>query len=200
MQDGVAITGVSEGFTSGQIGSRTSRTAIGQTADGTILLVTVEGPLQSSRGMTMVEQAELMASLGARTAVGMDGGGSALMSIRDSLVTPWASERAISDAVVVSYSGVQLSAPAPFISPNGDGVAERTLTTARAPTKGTVRITLAHPNGRAVKMLYAGPLGPAGTEDHARPEHAAREGRPLPGDRPVRPRATAQARRPRART
>lgn len=162
VQDGVAITGVSEGFTSGQIGSRTSRTAIGQTADGTILLVTAEGPQQSSRGMTMAEQAALLASLGARTAVGMDGGGSALMSIRDSLVTPWASERAISDAVVVSYSGVQLSAPAPFISPNGDGVAERTLTTARAPTKGTVRITLAQPNGRAVKMLYAGPLGPAG--------------------------------------
>ncbi len=162
VQDGVAITGVSEGFTSGQIGSRTSRTAIGQTADGTILLVTVEGPLQSSRGMTMAEQAALLVSLGARTAVGMDGGGSALMSIRDSLVTPWASERAISDAVVVSYDGVQLSAPNPFISPNGDGVAERTLTTARAPTAGTVRVTLAHPNGRAVKMLYAGPLGPAG--------------------------------------
>jgi hypothetical protein len=162
VQDGVAITAVSEGFTSGQIGSRTSRTAIGQTADGTILLVTVEGPLQSSRGMTMAEQAALLVSLGARTAVGMDGGGSAMMSIRDSLVTPWATERAISDAVVVSYNGVQLSAPAPFISPNGDGVAERTLTTARAPTKGTVRITLANPNGRAVKMLYAGPLGPAG--------------------------------------
>lgn len=162
VQDGVPITGVTEGFTSGQIRSRTSRTAIGQTADGTILLVTVEGPIQSSRGMTMAEQAALLASLGARTAVGMDGGGSALMSIRDKLVTPWASERAISNAVVVSYDGVQLSAPAPFISPNGDGVAERTVTTARATTKGTVRITLANPNGRAVKMLYAGPLGPAG--------------------------------------
>jgi hypothetical protein len=162
VQDGVAITAVNEGFTTGQIGLRTSRTAIGQTTDGTILLVTAEGPVQSSRGMTMAEQAALLVSLGARTAVGMDGGGSALMSIRDRLVTPWASERAISDAVVVSYTGVQLSAPDALISPNGDGVAERTRTTARAPTSGMVRITLARPNGRAVKMLYAGPLGPAG--------------------------------------
>ena len=164
VQDGVAIPGVSEGFTPGQIGAHTSRTAIGQMADGTVLLVTTEGPLQSSRGMSMAELADLMVSLGARTAVGMDGGGSAVMSLRDALVTPWASERAISDAVVVSYGGVQLSQPAAFISPNGDGVDERTRTTARAPTNGTVRITLARRNGRAVKMLYAGPLGPAGRQ------------------------------------
>jgi hypothetical protein len=164
VQGGVAITGVTEGFTPGQIGSRTSRTAIGQTADGTVLLVTIEGPLQSSRGMSMAEQAALMVSLGARTAVGMDGGGSALMALRDRLVTPSASERAISDAVVVSYNGVQLSAPDPFISPNGDGVAERTRTIARAPTTGAVRITLATQNGKAVKMLYTGPLGPAGRQ------------------------------------
>jgi hypothetical protein len=162
VQDGVAITGVGEGFTPGQIGTRTSRTAIGQTADGTVLLVTVEGPLQSSRGLSMVEQADLMVTLGARTAVGMDGGGSAMMSLRDSLVTPWASERSITDAVVVTYAGVQLSQPAAFISPNGDGVDERTRTTARASTNGTVRITLNRPNGRALRMLYAGPLGPAG--------------------------------------
>ena len=68
VQDGVAITGVSEGFTPGQIGTRTSRTAIGQAADGTVLLVSVEGPPQGSRGLSMTEQADLMVSLGARTA------------------------------------------------------------------------------------------------------------------------------------
>jgi hypothetical protein len=162
VQDGVPIAAVAEGFSSSQIASRTSRTAIGQAADSTILLVAVEGPAQGSRGVTMVEQARLLAQLGAQTAVGMDGGGSSMMAIRDRLVTPWRSERAISDAVVVAYGGVQLTQPQGFLSPNGDGVADRTQTTARAARNGTVRITLARANGTTVKTLYRGPLGPGG--------------------------------------
>ena len=162
VQDGVAITSVTEGFKPGQIGTLTSRTAIGQTADGTVLLVTAEGPLQSSRGISMVEQAQLMQVLGAQTAVGMDGGGSAAMALRDSLVIPWSSERSITNAVVVSYSGVQLTQPAPFLSPNGDGVDDRTGTTVRSAKPGSVRVALARPNGRTIKNLYRGPLGPSG--------------------------------------
>jgi hypothetical protein len=112
----------------------------------------------------MVEQAQLMASLGAQTAVGMDGGGSAAMALRDSLLVPWASERAITDAVVVTYAGVQLTEPTPLLSPNGDGVADRTGTTVRAAEDGTVRVALARPNGRTIKNLYRGPLGPSGRQ------------------------------------
>jgi hypothetical protein len=162
VENGVPLANVTEGFTPGQIGARTSRTAIGQAADGTVLLVTTEGPLQGSRGITMAEQAQLMASLGASTAVGMDGGGSAAMAIRDALVTPWRSERAISDAVIVSYAGVQLTPPAPLISPNGDGVDESTGTVARSARRGNVRITLAHANGTPIRTLYTGALGPGG--------------------------------------
>lgn len=162
VQDGVALGSVSEGFTSNQIGSHTSRTAVGQKADGTALLVTAEGPAQGSHGVSMVEQAQLMASLGAQTAVGMDGGGSAAMALRDSLLVPWASERAITNAVVVSYGGVQLTEPPPFLSPNGDGVADRGRTTARVARAGTVRIALARPNGRTIRTLYNGALGPSG--------------------------------------
>jgi hypothetical protein len=162
VQDGVPLTTTDEGFTSGQIEGRTARTGIGQMADGTILLVVAEGPQQGSRGVTAAEQATLMASLGASTAIGMDSGGSAMMAIRDSLVTPWASERPISDALIVEYSGVQLTSPAAFVSPNGDGVDESTSLVARTARGGTVRITLARPNGRAVEMLYLGSLGPSG--------------------------------------
>lgn len=162
VQDGVPIGSVGGGFTSGQIATRTSRTAVGQTADGSVLLVSNEGPGQGKRGFTMVEQARLLASLGARTAVGMDGGGSAMMAIRDQLVTPWSSERAIANAVVVEYDGVQLTPPLDFISPNGDGVEDSTSTVARAAFNGNVRVTLARPNGAAIKTLYAGALGPTG--------------------------------------
>lgn len=162
VENGVPLTGVTEGFTPGQIATRTSRTAIGQAADGTVILVTAEGPLQGSRGITMAEQATLMASLGASTAVGMDGGGSAMMAIRDSLVTPWRSERAISDAVIVTYDGVQLTPPAGLVSPNGDGVADATATVARAARPGTVSVTLARRNGSTLRTLYRGPLGPSG--------------------------------------
>ncbi len=162
VQNGVALTSVTEGFSSGQIATPTSRTAIGQTADGTVLLVTAEGPFQGSRGVAMAEQAQLLQSLGAQTAVGMDGGGSATMALRDNLVIPWSAERAITDAVVVSYAGVQLTKPAPFLSPNGDGVDERSATTARSATSGSVRVALARSNGRPIRNLYRGPLGPEG--------------------------------------
>ena len=162
VQNGVPLGDVTEGFNPGQINPRTSRTAVGQTADGTVLLVTAEGPFQGSRGISMVEQAQLMASLGAQTAVGMDGGGSAAMALRDSLLVPWASERAITDAVVVTYAGVQLTQPTPLLSPNGDGVGDQTRTTVRAAEVGTVRVALARPNGRTIKNLYRGPLGPSG--------------------------------------
>jgi Phosphodiester glycosidase len=162
VQGGIPLNSVSEGFSNGQIGTRTSRTAIGQTADGTVLLVTSEGTFQGSRGVSMVEQAQLMASLGAQTAVGMDGGGSAAMSLRDNLLIPWESERAITDALVVNYRGVQLTEPAPFLSPNGDGVDDRSATTVRSAIEGTVRVSLARPNGKTVKNLYKGPLGPSG--------------------------------------
>ena len=162
VQNGVSLGAVTEGFNPGQINPRTSRTAVGQTADGTVLLVTAEGPYQGSRGISMVEQAQLMKTLGAQTAVGMDGGSSAAMALRDSLLVPWASERAITDAVVVTYAGVQLTQPAPLLSPNGDGVDDQTRTTVRAAEVGTVRVALARPNGRTIKNLYRGPLGPSG--------------------------------------
>ena len=133
MQNGRAITSAGEGFTSSQLDGHTARTAVGQTADGTVLLVTSEGPQQGSRGTPWPSRPSLMAGLGARTAIGMDSGGSALMAIGDRLVIPWSSERPISDALVVDYGGVQLSAPAAKISPNRDGVDDSTQTVVHTP-------------------------------------------------------------------
>ncbi len=162
VSDGAAVPASGEGFSSGQLGANTSRTAIGQTADGTVLFVTAEGPLQGSTGVDVAGLANFMASLGARTAIGMDGGGSSALAIRDQLVSPIDSERSITDALVVTYAGVQLTNPAPLISPNGDGVDESTRTTVRSTKPGSVRVALASRTGRTIKVLYRGPLGPSG--------------------------------------
>jgi hypothetical protein len=161
VQNGTPIADAGEGFTSSQLVGRTARTAVGQAADGTVLLVTAEGPDQGSRGITVAEQAQLMASLGARTAIGMDSGGSALMAVGDRLVIPWASERPISDALFVGYSGVQLGAPPAKLSPNGDGVDESANVPVRVPTAGRLVVTLRRRGGSGSATLLSADV-PAG--------------------------------------
>jgi exopolysaccharide biosynthesis protein len=59
--------------------SRNPRTGIGVTADGKILMVTVDGRKNSSIGMTLIGFAKYMAQLGAEYAVNLDGGGGSTM-------------------------------------------------------------------------------------------------------------------------
>lgn len=162
VSDGRAIRDANEGFSFGQVGVRSARTAVGQMGDGRVLMVVSEGPLEGSTGMTTAAQADLVASLGAQTAVAMDSGGSSTMAVRTRVVNRMAAgERRISNAVIVRYGGVQLTDPDALITPNGDGLAERTGSYARSAKDGTVRITLNRTGGRAVKLLYAGRLGPS---------------------------------------
>lgn len=160
VREGRAITAAGEGFTSAQTGGRTSRTAVGQKADGTRLLVTAEGPAQGSRGVTVAEQASLMASLGARTAVAMDAGGSAQMAVRDELVIPWSGPRSLSNAVVMSYDGVTVEPPPARLSANADRVDDATTLVVRATRPGVTRVTVARRSGRPTKRLWEGRLGP----------------------------------------
>ncbi len=60
--------------------NRRARTAIGQTTDGTTLLVTVD-ERGGSTGVTLFELAQIMERFGAVNAVAMDGGGSTHMTI-----------------------------------------------------------------------------------------------------------------------
>ncbi len=162
VQNGVPVRDAGEGFTFGQIGTRSARTAVGQTAGGQVLMVVSEGPLEGSPGLTVSQQADQLAALGAQTAVAMDSGGSSELALRNRIVNRMAAgERRVSNAVIVRYAGVQLTDPASLISPNGDGVAESTGAYARAAKDGTVNITLNRASGKAVKLLYRGRLGPS---------------------------------------
>lgn len=70
--DGDEIEQVDQAFTN----NRHPRTAIGLTDDGKLLMVVVDGRTSQAHGMTTSELAELMAVLGATSAMNLDGGGS----------------------------------------------------------------------------------------------------------------------------
>jgi len=139
---GHAVQSAGEGFVAGQLVPRSERTAIGQTADGTDLLVSAEGPGEGSPGITVPQQAELIARLGARTAIAMDSGGSSQMVVNGADVMPWAQPRAISTAALVRYAGVRVTPLAVPLSPNGDGVDDRADVPVIVPSPGTLSVTL----------------------------------------------------------
>lgn len=148
VQGGVAVPDAGEGFTSTQLGGRTTRTAVGQTADGAVLMVVSEGPQQGVRGYTAAEQGQMMASLGAVEAIGFDSGGSSLMAVGANQLIPWSSERAIADMLVAYYMGAQLSIPADNrVTPNGDGIADSITLGAQSPVAGTTSVTIARRGG-----------------------------------------------------
>jgi len=142
-----------EGFTATQLVVRSERTAVGQTGDGTDLLVTAEGPGQGSPGITVPQQADLMARLGARVAMAMDSGGSSQMIAGGKEVMPWAHPRAISTAMVVRYTGVRIAALSAPVSPNHDGVDDRVAVPVVVPSPGTLRITLSAPHRATISLM-----------------------------------------------
>jgi hypothetical protein len=151
--NGRAIHAAGEGFTPDQLNPRSERTAIGQTAGGVDLLVTAEGRSNGSPGITVPQQAELMARLGARNAIAMDSGGSSQMIARGIDVVPWRSPRAISTAMFVRYSGVRFTPLTAPISPNNDGVNDRASLPITVPSPGTLTVAIAGTRGAPVTLL-----------------------------------------------
>jgi hypothetical protein len=126
VRDGVA-TVPREEFTADQLQPKNPRTAVGQLADGRIVLVAVDGRSSASRGVRIWELARELVRLGAVTAMAFDSGGSTTMAFDGTVLnTPSDSaERPVSDAVMLFYYGAFLPEPASeVVSPNGDGVAE----------------------------------------------------------------------------
>ena len=90
-------------------GARAPRTALGISADGsTLTMVTVDGRMASSRGMTIDELAILMASFDVDRAMNLDGGGSTTMWVRGQGVVNVpsdGSERTVSNHLGVFATG-----------------------------------------------------------------------------------------------
>jgi len=112
IKDGVVyVSKHGERFKSDIARGRAARTAVGITKEGSLLLVTVDGlPRQkenrsdrSSIGLTLEELAEMMLSLGAVSAMNLDGGSSTTMWIDGRVVNRPVGgyEQSVSNAIVI---------------------------------------------------------------------------------------------------
>lgn len=70
----------------GSVGGKNPRTAIGYTKDNEMIMVTVDGREGSSVGMTLMQLAGFMKSLGCINAMNLDGGGSTVMFVNGRVV------------------------------------------------------------------------------------------------------------------
>jgi exopolysaccharide biosynthesis protein/flagellar hook assembly protein FlgD len=152
VRNGKPVFRSNESFPSSWLIPRTARTAVGQRADGSVLLVTVDGGRPgSSVGMTNFELAQELAGLGAVTAMGLDGGPSSTMAFDGELLNkPPNGEKPIADALALLYSGVQAGPVAPEVLAPGtqDGAA----LTYKLVRPATVTARLVGPGGAQVEL------------------------------------------------
>jgi Phosphodiester glycosidase len=120
---------------------RNPRTALGATADGRLLVVTVDGRQPGhSVGMTLRELAELFVTLGARSAINLDGGGSTTMVIDGTIVNRVSDpqERRVPTALLVLRETAPpvLPPPAP-LAPEVEAAGQRAALDAVATDPGS---------------------------------------------------------------
>ena len=164
VQGGKPIFHAGEAFPSRQLNSRQARGAIGQLSDGRIVLVSVDGTKPAySIGMSNYELAVELSRLGATTAYGLGAGAASGLAFDGKMLTRPASGLTpkVSDALVLSYSGVYAAPPSTAVlSPNGDGVGDTETFTYRVARPSNVVASLAGPSGARVTLASgAEPVG-----------------------------------------
>ena len=151
LQDGRPVLSANEAFTTSQLAPRAPRSAIGQAADGQIVLVAVDGRQRGySVGMTNFELAQTMMRLGAVRAMALDSGGSTTLAFDGSLLNRPSDgrERPIATALLLVYSGVYSPAPkVDVVSPNGDGVNDAEQLSYKLVRPSTTTVRLVAPDG-----------------------------------------------------
>ena len=152
VRDGGPVFRANEAFTDDQLVPRNPRTAVGQLADGRILLVVTDGRQAGySVGMTNFELAQTMSRLGAVSASALDAGGSSTLAFDGQLLnrpSDRGGERQISTALMLMYYGVVAAPPAErVVSPNGDGIAETQRLSYKVVRPSTVTVALTAPDG-----------------------------------------------------
>lgn len=151
VRSGRPVYRANEAFETSLIAPRHPRTAVGQTADGRILLVAVDGRQSGySVGMTTFEMAQTLVRLGAIRGMQLDGGGSTTLAFDGKILNRPSdrTERPISTALMLFYYGIYAPPPlVPVVSPNGDGVAEEQALSFKVVRPSTVSITMTAPDG-----------------------------------------------------
>jgi flagellar hook assembly protein FlgD len=168
VQNGRPVFRALEQFTGSQLSLRRARTAIGQKADGRIILVAIDGAQPGySTGITNFELAQQMMRLGAVTASALDSGSSTTMAFDGELLnrpSDRAGERGVADGLFVFYYGVQAPPPSvDVVSPNGDGIDEAQELAYKVVRPSTVTASLIGPD-RVPRPIQAGPRDPGAYE------------------------------------
>ncbi len=151
VQDGRPVAKSGESLTSTQLYGREPRTAIGQRADGGLVLIVADGRRRGwSVGISNWDLALALMRYGAVTGFALDSGGSSTLAFDGRVLnrpSDTYGERPVGEALVLGYTGVYAPAPAPTLSPNGDGRAERETLSYKLVRPSTVSAKLIAPDG-----------------------------------------------------
>ena len=163
VRDGKPIFNAGEALTPVQLRGRDPRTAIGQRADGTIVMLAVDGRRRGwSVGITNWDLAQSLVHYGCVTGFALDSGGSTTLAFDGTVLNrPSDSygERPVGEALVIAYSGVYVPPLAPTLSPNADGVGDAEPLTYKLVRPSTVSAKLVGPDG-SVRELDTGSKAP----------------------------------------
>jgi Phosphodiester glycosidase len=145
VRNGKPVFRSNEPFTAGQLFGRTARSAVGQTSDGHILLVAVDGGRPGySTGVTNFELALALARLGAVNACALGTGAGTTLAFDGRLLNrpSGRSESPVADALLIGYDGVYLpQLPATVATGNSVALAYKVV------RPSTVTATLTGPDG-----------------------------------------------------
>jgi hypothetical protein len=152
VRGGKAVFRANELFSTDQLAMRTPRSAVGQLADGRIVLVAVDGGQPGySVGASSFELALALQQLGCVTGSALDGGSSTALAFEGKLLSrpsDPAGERDVSEALLVEYFGAYVPAPAVDVfSPNGDGVDDQQTLSYKLVRPSTVAAAVVGPDG-----------------------------------------------------
>jgi hypothetical protein len=153
VRGGAPISGSNEWgwFTSDQLYYRHPRTAVGQRADGRLILLVADGRSSHSAGLTMTQLANAMVRYGAENAMALDGGGSSELAFNGHVFNRPSDghERSVAESLQLAYIGVYARKPRHAVfSPNGDGYQDVQRLYARFVRKSNVHLALVRPDGR----------------------------------------------------
>jgi len=165
VRSGKAIFRSGEDFTTDQISDRDPRAAVGQLADGRVILVTVDGGRPGySVGMTSFELAQTMVRLGAVTACAVESGGAVTAAFDGRLLnrpSDPGGERPIAEALLLEYFGVY-APPPPVPLVNGDPGADAEPLQYKLVRPSTVTAEVIGPDGVA-HVIESNVAHPPGT-------------------------------------
>jgi hypothetical protein len=149
VRNGKAVVKSGESIPVVDLALRGPRTAVGQRADGSIVLVSVDAGLPGA-GLTNLELAQALVRLRVVNGAALASGPTSAMAFDGHLLSTalGGREQPVADALLVEYAGVYASLPsAPVVSPNGDGIAENEAFTYKVVRPSTVTVQLRGPDG-----------------------------------------------------